>query len=72
MPLDKITYTRGIKSKEPQVIEFQVPTDLTISQFKTVCKRLAYSLGYSESGIIEQFGKDKQKGDPNQLKLLFD
>ena len=31
MPLDKITYTRGIKSKEPQVIEFQVPTDLTIA-----------------------------------------
>ena len=72
MPLDKITYTRGIKSKEPQVIEFQVPTDLTIEQFKLICKRLAHTLGYNNNSVIEHFGKDKEIGDPNQLKLLFD
>ena len=72
MPLDKITYTRCIKSKEPQVIEFQVPTDLTIEQFKLTCKRLAHSLGYNDASVIEHFGKDKEIGDPNQLKLLFD
>lgn len=72
MPLDKITYTRGIKAKEPQVIEFQVPTDLTIEQFKLTCRRLAHALGYNEDSVTKHFGKDKQLGDPNQLKLLFD
>tara|TARA_R110001583_G_scaffold15970_4_gene64987 strand:+ start:285 stop:485 length:201 start_codon:yes stop_codon:yes gene_type:complete len=65
-------YTRGIKSKEPQVIEFQVPTDLTIEQFKRTCKRLAHALGYNNDSIVEHFGKDNEKGNPDQLKLLFD
>ena len=72
MILDKITYTRGAKSKEPQIIEFSIPANLSIDEFKRTCKRLALSLGYSESSVSEAFGKDRVKGDPAQLKLLFD
>jgi hypothetical protein len=72
MPLDKITYTRGVKSIEPQVIEFQIPNDLTIEQFKLTCKRLAHTLGYDNTSVIEHFGKDNKTGNPDQLKLLFD
>ena len=72
MALDKLTYQRGIKSKEPQIIEFSIPTDLSIQEYKRVCKRLAHALGYSTQNIDEQFGKDIDKGDPAQLKLLFD
>ena len=72
MPLDKIMYTRAIKSKEPQIIEFSIPSDLSIQEYKRTCKRLAQALGYSNQNIEEHFGKDKDIGNPNQLKLLFD
>ena len=72
MTLDKIKYTRGIKSKVPQIIEFSIPSDLSIQEYKRTCKRLAHALGYSNSSIEENFGKDKEKGNPAQLKLLFD
>lgn len=72
MALDKLTYTRGLKSKEPQIIEFSIPTDLSIHEYKRTCKRLAHALGYSTKNIDEQFGRDIEKGDPAQLKLLFD
>jgi len=72
MALDKLTYSRGIKSKEPQIIEFSIPTDLSIQEYKRTCKRLAHALGYSTQNIEEYFGKDVEKGNPAQLKLLFD
>ena len=72
MPLDKIMYTRAIKSKEPQIIEFSIPSDLSIQEYKRACKRLAQALGYSNQNIEEHFGKDKEIGNPAQLKLLFD
>jgi len=72
VPLDKLTYTRGITSKEPQVIELRISSDLTIKEFKRTCKRLACSLGYSNDSVVEHFGRDDESGNPNQLKLLFD
>ena len=69
---DKLTYTRILKSREAQKIEFDLPIDMTISEYKTTCKRLALALGYSNSSVIEHFGVDTTTGDPNQLKLLFD
>ena len=72
MPLDKIMYTRAIKSKEPQIIEFSIPSDLSIQEYKRTCKRLAQALGYSNQNKEEHFGKDKEIGNPAQLKLLFD
>ena len=69
---DKITYTRTTTSREAQKIEFDLPRDMTILEYKRICKRLALALGYSNSAVQEHFGKDLLKGDPNQLKLLFD
>ena len=72
MALDKIIYKRAIKSKEPQIIEFSIPSDLSIQEYKRTCKRMAQALGYSNQSIEEYFGKDKELGNTNQLKLLFD
>ena len=72
MVLDKLIYQRGAKSKEPQVIEFKISSNLSIQEYKRTCKRLAHALGYSTKSIEEYFGKDTEVGDPNQLKLLFD
>ena len=69
---DKIAYTRTTTSREAQRIEFDLPRDMTILEYKRICKRLALALGYSNSAVAEHFGKDTELGDPNQLKLLFD
>ncbi len=69
---DTITYTRTIASREAQKIELDLPRDMTILEYKRICKRLALALGYNNSAVEEHFGKDKATGDPNQLKLLFD
>ncbi len=54
--MDKITYTRGTYSREAQKVEFEVPEDLSIHDFKRLCKRLAASLGYNPETIEETFG----------------
>ena len=54
--MDKIIYTRGTYSKEAQKVEMEVREDLDIYEFKTLCKRLAASLGYSYKSIEEAFG----------------
>lgn len=72
MTLDKLIYQRSQSSKEPQVIEFKINEDLTITEFKRTCKRMALALGYSNKLVEEHFGKDAETGDPAQLRLLFD
>ena len=57
--MDKITYTRGTYSREAQKVEFEVPEDLSIQDFKRLCKRLASSLGYSYDSIDEVFDNKK-------------
>ena len=75
--MDKITYERDIEgnSRETTKIDFEFESDLNIKEFKRLCVRLAYSLGYGEKGIKKQFGVDKLETDQNSegfRKLLLD
>ena len=69
---DKLIYYRSEFGREANKIEMEIPPNLTIAEFKIVCRRLASSLGYGSDSIVKEFGKDKEVGDKNQLKLLFD
>jgi len=66
--MDKITYTRGTYSREAQKVEFEVPEDLSIQDFKRLCKRLAASLGYSYESIREEFDN---KQPPKSIKQIL-
>lgn len=68
--MDKITYTRGTYSREAQKIEFEVPEDLSIQDFKILCKRLASSLGYSYKSIDEIF--DNKQSPQSTKQILKD
>ena len=72
MAYDKLIYLRGDKGREAEKIEMDIPSNLTIKEFKTICRRLASSLGYGPSAVSREFGKDKEVGNKNQLKLLLD
>lgn len=65
--MDKITYTRGTYSREAQKVEFEVPEDLSIEDFKRLCKRLAASLGYSYESIDKVFDNKTLKKTDKQI-----
>ena len=43
--------------REASEIEFTIPDELNIFEFKTICARLAAALGYHEESIKKAFGK---------------
>ena len=69
--MDKIEYTRGTYSKEAQKVVLEVREDLDIHEFKTMCKRLAASLGYSADSIKEAFGSTISKSGTEKMKDIL-
>ena len=69
--MDNITYTRGRSSKEPQSLTFELNSDLTCVDFRNMCVRMAYALGYANNSIEIAFPKPKI-GGKNKQKILFD
>ena len=68
MRYDKLTYERGAPSNEAQKIEFDIPQDMTVHEFKRICKRLASALGYSSTSIDEAFSTSKKVTNKKLLK----
>jgi len=59
--------------REASKIEFDVPDDMDMNEFKVMCVRLASAMGYHEKSINRAFG-DLIFGDdnPNTIKELLD
>ena len=59
--------------REASQIEFTLPDDVTINEFKVMCVRMASALGFHHNSIQGCFG-DLVFGDENvdELKQLFD
>ena len=70
--MDKIIYSRGRSSKEPQSIQFEVSPDMTCIDFRNICTRMAYSLGYAQSSIEIAFPKPTNGRGKNKKDILFD
>lgn len=76
--MDKLIYLRNVPEylgkdigdREPVKVEFDVPDDMDINEFKNACIRLAQALGYNTNNIKDTFGiiEDKNK----DKKLLLD
>ena len=67
--MDKLIYVRGTYSKEVQKIELDVTEDLSVHEFKRVCKRLACTLGYSYESVCEAF--DSKQPDIKLKKKIL-
>lgn len=52
-------YTEELKDncREASEIEFKIPDDMDIYEFKVMCVRLASSIGYHKNSIDKAFGK---------------
>lgn len=51
----KLIYDFGGDSREANVIEFTIPDDLNIYEFRTVCIRMASAMGYTNTTINKAF-----------------
>jgi len=60
-------------NREAKEIEFTVPDDMDIHEFKVMCVRMASSMGYAEGSISRAFG-DLVFGNENKntIKELLD
>lgn len=54
-----LTFDNNEFNREASVIEFTIPDDLNIYEFKTVCIRMASAMGYTENTIKKAFGSDE-------------
>lgn len=63
----------GEENREASEIELTVPDDMNITEYKTMCVRLASALGYTEQTIEKGFG-DLVYGEDNvnTIKDLLD
>lgn len=60
-------------NREAEKIEFKIPDDLNIHEFKTMCIRLASSMGYQPETIKKAFSTSENttKSYDNDLRQLF-
>ena len=66
---DKLVET----NREAREIEFTVPDDMDIHEFKVMCVRMASAMGYHEKSINQAFGNLIFGDDnPNTIKELLD
>lgn len=60
------------ENREVSEIEFTVPDDMNINEFKVICVRLASSLGYHPNSIQKAFGDlDFGEEKDEELKQLL-
>lgn len=55
-----IFITNPVDSREASKIEFEVPNDLTIFEFKNMCIRMASAMGYHHNTILKAFETTKE------------
>lgn len=54
----KLTYIHEDNefNREASTIEFTVPDDMNINEFKVMCVRMAHAIGYHQNSIKRSFG----------------
>ena len=63
--MNKIIFERGEENDdglfdviEPERITLDIPSGISIYDFKVICKRLASAIGYCEQSIEDAFGNE--------------
>jgi hypothetical protein len=56
-------------NREASTIEFTVPDDMNINEFKVMCVRMAHAIGYHQNSITKAFG-DLNFGNDDKDKFI--
>lgn len=68
--MGKLIFTNDIEyNREASKIEFTLPEDMDIFEYRIMCIRMASAMGYGESSIKKAFGEEEVKYSDSDLNF---
>jgi uncharacterized UBP type Zn finger protein len=59
-------------NREASKIEFEVPNDMDVWEYKRMCIRMAGAMGYTSISVRKAFGMEYKKDLENELNQIFE
>jgi hypothetical protein len=60
------------ENREASKIEFEVPNDMDVWEYKRMCIRMAGAMGYTSLSIKKAFGQEYLKNVEEELNTIFE
>jgi len=60
------------ENREASKIEFEVPNDMDIWEYKRMCVRMAGAMGYTSLSVKKAFGQEYQNNLEKELNQIFE
>ena len=61
----------GVENREASKIEFEVPNDMDVWEYKRMCIRMAGAMGYTSLSVKKAFGQEYLKNVEEELNQIF-
>ena len=59
-------------NREASKIEFEVPNDMDVWEYKRMCIRMAGAMGYTSLSVKKAFGQEYLKNVEEELNTIFE
>jgi hypothetical protein len=59
------------QNREASKIEFEVPNDMDVWEYKRMCIRMAGAMGYTSLSVKKAFGQEYLKNVEEELNTIF-
>jgi len=59
------------ENREASKIEFEVPNDMDVWEYKRMCIRMAGAMGYTSLSVRKAFGQEYLKNVEEELNTIF-
>lgn len=66
-----IFITNEEENREASKIEFEVPNDMDVWEYKRMCMRMAGAMGYASLSIKKAFGQEYLRNVEEELNQIF-
>ena len=60
------------ENREASKIEFEVPNDMDVWEYKRMCIRMAGAMGYTSLSVKKEFGKEYLRNVEEELNTIFE
>jgi hypothetical protein len=60
------------ENREASKIEFEVPNDMDVWEYKRMCIRMAGAMGYTSLSVKKAFGQEYLKNVEEELNKIFE
>ena len=59
-------------NREASKIEFEVPNDMDVWEYKRMCMRMAGAMGYTSLSVKKAFGQEYLRNVEEELNTIFE